>query len=215
MKPLRFVGSVLTAACMLLAATASAQAPVRTFIRTSITLKLVDNSIVANFWSPLTPNGPPTPLTTVKEITDGAFVNIDLNIVVPDKFPTGTRKPSDSIRKMGEQSYRDESAGCAPATNNYKPLEMDDGLRYFFYLPLKVASGNVEQVRGEIYPGNRSAHYYNNVSCEYDPNAGGAVFRVTGFYYVIQGRAQDGVTLQLRPVALTQEEAIRYLVPAR
>lgn len=143
----------------------------------------------------------PRILTSASTIQDGIFTRLDLKLVLNDET-------KDEIRKMVDQGFTDEPSGCRP--DEYGPLSMEDGLRYFFNVNVltKTKTQFWENVSVTIYPGNRSAHWANDVSCEYDADLGveQAILRFTGHYYVIHRKLKTGTDIQLRPVVLTPAE---------
>ena len=148
----------------------------------------------------LGPDQPPYQLQSAQEIKDGIFVKLDLQIKL-------TAEDRDKIEKMVDQGFTSEPSGCEPGA--FGPLDMEDGLRYFFDIELQSA----ESVRATIYPGNRSTHWTNDVFCEFDPEAGEnvAVFRLSGFYFVIHRNLREAVDIQLRPITLSPEEFEKYV----
>ena len=144
---------------------------------------------------------PPYQMTSAREIANGIFTKIDLKVAL-------TNETRELIQKMLDQGFTSEPSGCTPGA--YGPLDMEDGLRYFFEIGLSVG----EKVNATIYPGNRSTHWTNDVFCEYDAEAGAdkSIFRLTGFYYVIHRELpEDTIDVQLRPVTLSNEEVETYL----
>lgn len=199
MKSLLTIPTALRSAALALTAAATiaaAPAEARDFAVTDITLNLGNGEFDATL---ATAEGP-YKFQSAREVKDGIFIKLDLAISL-DSPATAER-----LRKMVDQGFTDEPAGClAP---DFGPLDMEDGLRYFF----ETGSG-AESVRATIYPGNRSTHWTNDVFCEYSEALGqsGAVFRLTGFFFVIHRNLPDGVDIQLRPVTLSADEVNAYL----
>lgn len=141
---------------------------------------------------------PKSTITKPSEVQDRAFIKMDLKVIV-DKISAR------QLLKIVDQGIDDEPSGCQPG--KYDPLDMEDGLRYFF----QVNSGN-KQVRATIYPGERSRNPFNDVFCEYNKKLGEkkAVFRVRGFFFVRHSDIPGGIDIQLRPVRPTSEETEKY-----
>lgn len=177
--------------------TGAAQA--RPFADTRMTLDIARGSSQAQVFLP--GRDQPVVLRNATSIEDGAFTKLDLRIIV-------NRATTDQVQKMVDQGFTSEPSGCTPG--QYGPLDMEDGLRYFFELDLRESNRErlEQRVRGTIYPGNRSTHWTNDVFCEYDSELGEtyAVLRITGFFFVIHRNLDDRVDVQLRPVTLTDDE---------
>lgn len=197
MSAVKHFAAAATALTMTLAAPLAAQA--RPFAITNMTLNIAQGSSVATVLLP--GREEEVKLTTATSIEDGAFTKIDLKIVLDSQT-------ADDVQKMVDQGFTSEPSGCAPG--QFGPLDMEDGLRYFFEIDLRENNRQPlrERVRGTIYPGNRSTHWTNDVFCEYDPALGDdyAVLRFTGFFFVIHRTLGDRVDIQLRPVTLTDAE---------
>ncbi|MEL6279049.1 MAG: hypothetical protein AAFU68_11865 [Pseudomonadota bacterium] len=187
-------------AAIILAAGASfalpSDAEARDFAVTDIVLNLANGEFDATLQ---TPDGP-YKFQSAREVKDGIFIKLDLAIAL------NNAATSERLRKMVDQGFTDEPAGCVAP--NFGPLDMEDGLRYFF-----ETGGSSERVTATIYPGNRSTHWTNDVFCEFNESLGAetAVFRLTGFFFVIHRNLKDGVDIQLRPVTLSADEVNTYL----
>ena len=116
------------------------------------------------------------------------------------------REAENRLNRKVDESYEPEDSGCRAGF--YGPLTMEDGLRYFFETTVPGEGGAADKVSAVIFPGNRSDHFSNDVFCEFDEalGDGGAVFRLTGFFYVIHRRTEAGWDVQLRAVQLTDQE---------
>ncbi len=187
------------AAALVVSVAAPLAAEARPFAITTMTLDIARGSSTAAVLLPGRDKA--VKLTSATTIEDGAFTRIDLQIVL-------NAATADQVQKMVDQGFTSEPSGCAPG--QYGPLDMEDGLRYFFEIDLRENNRQPlrERVRGTIYPGNRSTHWTNDVFCEYDSDLGDdyAVMRISGFFYVIHRNLGDRVDVQLRPVTLTDDE---------
>lgn len=178
-----------------LAAPAASEA--REILETSITLDLGTGAFDAKLSQG--PDKPPFELTSARQIADGAFVKLDMKVSL-------TAETRERLEKMVDQGFTSEPSGCEPGA--FQPLDMEDGLRYFF----DVGLIGDERVRATIYPGNRSTHWANDVFCEYDPkDADAAIFRLTGFFYVIHRQLPDAIDVQLRPITLSTAEVEKHM----
>ena len=197
-------------AALAAAAAASVSAQARDLPATFLTLDVAAGTSESQIYQ--VPYGDPVVLTSATTIIDGAFTYLDLSLIL-------TGATTDLIQKMVDQGYSSEPSGCAPGV--YAPLDMEDGLRYFFELGAVAArpGGPTERVRVTAYPGNRTTHWANDVSCEYSTERGDdtAVLRMTGYFYVIHRRLEDGTDIQLRAVVPTDEEvdAVSQLIQTR
>ncbi len=146
----------------------------------------------------------PELLSATENLADGTFTQLDLRIPV-------SADTAEEVRRMVDQGYASEPSGCAPGA--YGPLDMENGLRYFFELDT-IDENAGEAARVTVYAGDRATHWTNDVFCEYDANLGAdaAVLRISGFFYVIHRNVPGGADIQLRAVTLTQEEIERYAV---
>ncbi len=140
-------------------------------------------------------------LRSASDITDREFVDLDLRIIVD-------AETAPQIMKRLDQGFTSEDSGCDPTY--YGPLAMEEGLKYFFDLTLlsNEPIAERENVRGTIYPGDRSTHWANDVFCEYDAELGDdyAVLRFSGYFFVIHSKLKDAVDIQLRPLTLTDAQ---------
>lgn len=139
-----------------------------------------------------------------RDLADRTFTELDIRIVLRSDN-------QEDVRRMVDQGYAAEPSGCAPG--GYGPLDMEDGLRYFFDLDTATAE-DASTTRVTVYPGNRATHWTNDVFCEFDPGLGedAAVLRISGFFYAIHRAVEGGVDVQLRAVTLTPDEVERYAV---
>lgn len=194
---------------LLAGAPASAQAQGPYFMKAQIRYDLATGAFDASVEEA---PGKVAKLTSAAAIVDGAFVWLDLKIRVP-KPPPGKRDPkAKSIDKVGAESFGPEPSGCTPGV--YGELDMEDGLKYVFDFNVRSVKAS-ENVSGSIYPGDRSTHWTNDVTCEFDGDANSAIFHMTGFYFVMHRTLKDKIDIQLRPVPLSPEQAARYLQPVR
>ncbi|MEL7030608.1 MAG: hypothetical protein AAGL49_15690, partial [Pseudomonadota bacterium] len=135
----------------------------------------------------IVPTGYDGPLTSAKDIRDGEFVNLNLRIILDDET-------EETVMKRLEQAFRSEPSGCSP--DYYGPLEMEQGLQYYFDLTLlsNEVEGEIENVSGTIYPGDRSTQWANDAFCEYDEALGEdyAILHFSGYYFVIHRQTDDG-----------------------
>lgn len=179
-------------------ALAPAPASARDFVEANIVLDLGSDEFNAEFVTA----GGSSPLTSPRQIVDGAFTRLDLKVKLPN------REAEDRLQRKVDESYEPEDSGCRAGV--YSSLTMEDGLRYFFEVdvPSTENQDQIEKVSAVIFPGNRSDHFANDVFCEFDEALGdqGSVFHLTGFYYVIHRRTAAGWDVQLRAVRLTDEE---------
>lgn len=174
---------------------AASPAIARDFLDVTIELDKASGNFDASFVA--APGTAPQRLGSAKDIQDGVFVHLDLKVAL-------NASNFEEVQKMVDQGFTSEPSGCQPL--GWGPLDMEDGLRYFFAIEL---AGTEETVRATIYPGNRSTHWYNDVFCEYSEAAGddGAQFRLTGYFFVIHRQlSRNKVDIQLRPVTLKEEE---------
>ena len=194
---------VRAAAAMALAAglTVPLAAQAREFVRTEMELDIATGESQSQIV--LEEGADPVVLLSASDITDGAFTYLDLKVVLSEDT-------KNEVEKMVDQGFTAEPSGCAPG--QYGPLDMEDGLRYFFDISVlnKTDNPENERVRGTIYPGNRSTHWLNDVFCEHDSERGDdeAIMRVTGYYYVIHRNLRDAIDIQLRAVTLTEAELV-------
>ncbi|MEM6536477.1 MAG: hypothetical protein AAF668_01970 [Pseudomonadota bacterium] len=144
-------------------------------------------------------------LESARELTDGAFVKLDLRIVV-------NGEQQNAIVKRLDQGFRSEPAGCRPGA--FGPMEMGEGLKYAF--DLSALSADKKQpiggATGTIYPGARAVHWANEVFCEFDPalGEGAAVIRFNGFFYVIHRNTDAGLNVQMRALELTAGQIYEF-----
>ncbi len=186
-------------AAMAAALVAPSMAQARPFAVTELTIDLRDRSFQSSTLLPTRDQA--VPIVEATSIADGGFTKLDLRVIIRED-------EDEAVQKMVDQSFRSEPSGCRAGYSG--PLDMEDGLRYFFSLDLVTANGMPfeQKVNGTIYPGDRSLNWTNDVFCEFDADLGAsaAVLRITGFYYIIQRQEQGSTNIQLRPVTLTEEE---------
>jgi len=169
----------------------SAQAA-RPFLNVNITINMAQGGQIM----------PGSSHTDPRAIQDKTFIELDLKVIVD-------QVSSKQILKIVDQGIDSEPSGCEPG--NFNPLDMEDGLRYFFQVG-EISQKNTPQIRATIYPGERSRNPYNDVFCEYDPKQPKkAIFRVRGFFFVRHSRLPDGADIQIRPINPTADEAEKFL----
>lgn len=189
----------LGALALVLATSAAvpAAAQTRSFTTTNIDVNLATDTADVD-----TPGVVRTASVNVAIVPDGTFQRLDMRIPL-------TEDTVDEVLRMSDQGYTAEPSRCAPGA--YGPLDMEDGLRYFFEVDGRGA--NADRYTVTVYAGNRTTHWANDVYCEFDPETGesGAVLRISGFFYAIHRRLSDSVNVQLRAVSLSPEEVDIYL----
>lgn len=187
----RLAGVGAAALMALSAGLAPAPAEAREFQKVSIELDLGTGEFDANVES----SAYTGPIQSPAQIINGVFTELELRVVMR------TPAIAEGLKRKLESGFTDEPSGCT--AGNYGPLDMEDGLRYF--LDVQTTEG---QVIASFYPGNRSTHWANDAFCEFDESVGpgGAVFRLSGYYYVIHRQVENALSIQLRAVTLTPEE---------
>ncbi len=185
------------AACLLAIVVAN-PASARTFQETKIELNLATNEFDAS----VTIDGQTFPIQTPTQIVDGVFAKLDLSIALPNP------SVAEQVKRRLETGFTEEPSGCR--AGNYGPLDMEDGLRYFFEVQTQDGA-----VLASIYPGNRTDHWANDAFCEYSDQLGqgGAVVRLTGYYFVIYRQVESAQYIQLRAVTLTPSETDALTAP--
>ncbi|MEO1329775.1 MAG: hypothetical protein AAFW46_08935 [Pseudomonadota bacterium] len=189
--------ALLAAAATTLALAGPAAA--RDFQEVTIALDLATGAFDAS----VVIGGQTFPIESATQIQDGVFAKMDLSVALKDPAV------AEGVRRRLESGFTDEPSGCT--AGNYGPLDMEDGLRYFFETPTSEG-----RVLASFYPGNRSTHWANDAFCEYSEELGngGAVLRITGYYFVIYRQIENAQYIQLRAVTLTPNETDALTNPA-
>ena len=189
------IGAAAIGAALCFSACAPTEVQARDFFTTVMRIDLATGTARSQVYGV---SANPVELSSARDIQDGAFTYLDLEFAL-----TG-----EEVQKMVDQGFSSEPSGCV--AGEFGPLDMEDGLRYFTELEGVAANTGEtpERVRITVYPGNRSTHWTNDVSCEYDEMAGGnaARLRISGYFFVIHRQLQDGVDVQLRAVTVTENE---------
>ena len=170
-------------------------AEARSIVNSTISLDLATGQFDAKFEF----GGRTGELKSPLDIAPNSFTKVDLKVKLKDN------DVAEELMRKVDESYAPEPAGCR--AGNYESLPMEDGLRYFFEVDAQTEAG-AEKVSAVIFPGNRSDHFANDVYCEFDKDLGpnGAVFHLTGYYYVIHRKTEVGWDVQLRAITLTDKE---------
>ncbi len=190
----RFAPLALALPLLLLAGVLSSAQAARPFLNVNVLIDLTKGGeIVASKSSHSDPSA----------IKDKTFIELDLKVIIDETS-------SKNIQAIVDQGINADISGCKPGS--YDPLDMEDGLRYFFQITYDGKTKK-EQARATIYPGERSRNPYNDVFCEYDPKLGTtkAIFRVRGFFFVRHSTLPTGADIQIRPINPTPAEAETFL----
>ncbi len=116
-------------------------------------------------------------------------VYIDVKVVLDGKtrYQVMTRTEGDTRRY---------NVGCR--FGSWGQLPMGFGIEYF----IKTGDANKEEVNLVVYPGSRSQHPDNDISCVYDKRfPKDAILRVRGLYKVTANHYPNRTDVQLRPIA--------------
>ena len=172
-----------------------ASAEARSIVNSQISLDLATGKVDASFEF----NGKTGKIDSPLDIAPNSFTKLDLKVRLKDNAV------AERLMRKVDESYAPEPAGCR--AGNYETLPMEDGLRYFFDVDAQTPEG-VQKVYAVIFPGDRSEHFANDVFCEFDKELGedGAVFHLTGYFYVIHRKTAVGWDVQLRAIRLTDKE---------
>lgn len=122
-------------------------------------------------------------------LTKRKQVYIDVKVVLDNKkrYQVMTRTEGDTRRY---------NVGCR--FGSWGQLPMGYGIEYF----IKIGDGkNSREVNIVLYPGSRTDHPDNDISCVYDKRYGkSAVLRVRGLYKVTTNEYPNRTDVQLRPI---------------
>ncbi len=117
-------------------------------------------------------------------------VYLDVKVVLDNKkrYQVMTRTEGDTRRY---------NVGCR--FGSWGQLPMGYGIEYF----IKIGDGkNSREVNIVLYPGSRTDHPDNDISCVYDKRyAKSAVLRVRGLYKVTTNEYPNRTDVQLRPIS--------------
>lgn len=117
------------------------------------------------------------------EVNSGDYVFLDAQFSLKGREGTFLRSEEGNF-KLYETDCRED---------NFGPILYDDEAEFHF----RVATHAIVIV----YPGSRSRNPFNDVSCEYMPDAPGDYsIRIRGLYFAITNSIPTAVVVQLRPV---------------
>lgn len=117
------------------------------------------------------------------EVKSGDYVFLDAQFSLKGREGTFLRSEEGNF-KLYETDCR---------ADNFGPILYDDEAEFHF----RVATHAIVIV----YPGSRSRNPFNDVSCEYMPDApGDHSIRIRGLYFAITNSIPTAVVVQLRPV---------------
>lgn len=134
----------------------------------------------------------------LQELAKTRFVYLDLKVLLD-----GT--DADAVLQSTEEADRRTDIDCQ--SGRFGPLPMVDGMEYYL-----TTSYEGKKISASFYPGNRSKHTFNDVSCTYDVRIKKrAVFHLRGFFAVVSNTYEEGVEFQLRPIEPTANEVGKVL----
>ncbi len=116
-------------------------------------------------------------------------VYIDVKVILDGKtrYQVMTRSEGDTRRY---------NVGCR--FGSWGQLPMGFGIEYF----IKTGAASKEEVNLVVYPGSRSEHPDNDISCVYDKRfPKDAILRVRGLYKVTANHYPNRTDVQLRPIS--------------
>ena len=121
---------------------------------------------------------------------DDPVIYLNLKVILDGSDET-------AVTTQLEESTVPEPAPCGQ--NNYGRMIMSPGLQYIVDSAYDY-KGQTVNLSALIFPGERTAFPYNDVSCNYYSDDQLATFEVTGFFYVHINPVKNGFEVQLRPI---------------
>lgn len=129
-------------------------------------------------------------------------VYIDVKVVLDGKTKY-------QVMTRSEDDTRRYNVGCR--FGSWGQLPMGFGIEYF----IKTGDAQNEEINLIVYPGSRTEHPDNDISCVYDKRyPKSAVLRVRGLYKVTSNNYPKRTDVQLRPISRSSlSEAERKKLP--
>ncbi|MDX2287598.1 MAG: hypothetical protein NW217_02075 [Hyphomicrobiaceae bacterium] len=146
----------------------------------------------------------------VEKFARSSLICLDLKVRLDGRDPEALRR---SAEEENPYAVSRDLVPCGPQATGQ--LTMGPGVEY--YLMAEGGGGSGARVDLSIYPGTRTEHIVNDVSCDFDADGTTASFRARGLYrpmtnrYAdvdVNGNATGGavVSVQLRPVVPTRAD---------